>query len=210
MAEGAKARPVSVDGTSALSAVASKPVVSKEPIAEPTLYSRPLPVYNRMTHSGSRSEGVKLSDGKEKRLSHIPPGDIILVERKPAGKTVPASPTAGESKPLGSLLSESMKSGEASVTMRKQPEGTHKPMFFKANRNSRVDIPKSADRIENVVKLDTSKFDVKTASNKNGLPASPKSSTPKVPPPTAAKPQKTGANLSRKGSMKEQYNILQV
>ena len=162
--------------------------ISKE--SDMSLYSKPLPVYSRMNSADK-------------------------------------SPTTTEVKPLAAVIADSVKTGEASrSSMKKVPElgSTSKPMFFKANRNSRSESVTDPQKIENVVKLDTAKFSTSTKSSGspsktstssiNSLPAQQPAAAAaverKTPPTVADKPKPGATSVTRKESLKEQYNKLQV
>lgn len=163
--------------------------ISKE--SDMSLYSKPLPVYSRMNSAGK-------------------------------------SPTTSEVKPLAAVIADSVKTGEASrSSMKKVPElgSTSKPMFFKANRNSRSESVTDPQKIENVVKLDSAKFSTppkssdspsKTSTSSiNSLPAQQPAAAAaaverKTPPTVADKPKPGATSVTRKESLKEQYNKLQV
>ena len=161
---------------------------STEPSARTNLYSRPLPVYNRMN---------KVDTNKT---------DVVSTS---------SVPTTSEPRALASVIADSVKSGDAAKSMKKLPETSSKPMFFKAARTSRATLPAASDNIDNVVKLETSKLEagkpgvaVQSTHDTQSSQATVKEK--KSPPPTAAKPKKPGATLTRKESLKEQYNKLQV
>lgn len=128
------------------------------------------------------------------------------------------SPTTSEVKPLASVIADSVKTGEATKTMRKLPEpgSSSKAMFFRAARgNSRTEVVTNPDKIENVVKLDNTKFsvtksDATPAVAADSLPVRPAEQKRVKPPPLAEKPKPGATSINRKDSLKDQYNKLQV
>lgn len=183
---------VSTGSTKAATALTDEPRAPRD-TADMSLYSRPLPVYNRMNRMDSN---------------------------KPSGASATTpSPTTAEPRALASVIADSVKTGEATKSRKKLPEPSNKPMFFRAAKNSRVELPKATDKIENVVKLDMSKYGVSNTAKVTDEHSTQKPTTTTalaktqekaVPPLVAAKPTKPGASLTRKESLKDKYNALQV
>lgn len=153
------------------------------------LYSRPLPIYNRMSSAEDKV-------------------DKAVTPRTPV---TPVSPSE-EPKSLADVISSSMRNGEANKPMKKIPEVSNQPMFFKAARVSRPETI-STSQIENVVKLNNQfdKTDSKVTNGKPTIPTSNQQSNQNSQPEAREQEKTTPAsNLSRKESLKEQYNKLQV
>ncbi|XP_067931818.1 cordon-bleu protein-like 1 isoform X2 [Watersipora subatra] len=176
--ESARTLPVTASTARPDSTATESVSVPKEVSTTSVLYSRPLPVYNRMNHNKAPTQSPT------------------------------QTPTTSKPKALASVIADSVKSGDAAKPMRKMPETGTKSMFFKAARSSRVDLP-DLDKIENVVKLDTCKYEKKQVAASQADVKVDKTLETKSPPSTAPKPNKTGASLARKESLKEQYNKLQ-
>jgi len=182
----------------------SKPAfeLPKETKAEmsTSLYTRPLPVYSRMNKT-------------------VKPSATSTATVKPVSTVATVTPTSAAPKPLGSVLSESIKTGETNKPLNRiTPDGAPKPLFFKAARSGSSQelqsavAPQTAVIPQGRIKLD-SKYE-KQASIEV-LPPEPKKETvqPAVTsqqPETVSVEKPKASTLARRESLKQQYDKLQV
>lgn len=125
---------------------------------------------------------------------------------KPKDNAVDTASGSVATRPPGPVLNNSMQSGEANKSMKKTPDIPQKPLFFKA-KTSKADPTPTPARIENVVRLDT-RYEGKHITS-NSTPDS-NDSRGNDGRSSATQGRKASESLTRKESLKEQYNKLQV
>lgn len=122
------------------------------------------------------------------------------------------SPITHDVKPLATVLVDSVNCGKEEPIMRLQESANPiKPMFFRASRSSRIDKTSDPSRIENVVKLDSNRFSrrIEESSMSPTKPAEGVEGNSKEEE-AVNKPTRKVKSVSRKESLRDQYDKLQV